>query len=292
MPIFLLILIQAIWTSSYVAMKIAMVSMPIGLVLILRYGIATLVFLAIGSFRGIPQLTKREWLLVIGVGIANYSLSPFLQLKSLTLTNVIDVSVLVSTEPILTALIASLILRERLTWDLVTVFLISTVGVLLMSGIPLQATAIPMSPVRLVGNLLFILALCCEGANSVTGRHLTMRHSPLTLVAWMHAAGFAANLLFNFRTFSSLPAISLNGWLAILHLGIFCSAVGYGVWYVLVKKIPVSRLALSLFLQPLIGTLFGYFLLKERLSLQTMIGAGLILVSLLVWVIKSSSQKP
>lgn len=286
----LLFILQIIWTSSYVAMKFSLESMPVGTVLIFRYGIASLVFLLFGYFRGVSQFSKRDWLLVIGVGIANYTCSPFFQLKGLALTQVMDVSVMVATEPLITALMASLILREKLTLDLLTVCLISIVGIFIISDVNVALLTSPMTGGRLLGNLLFILALCFEGFNTIVGRSLTQRHKPLTLVAWMHLSGFVTNLLFNFPLLGEIAAKPplVKSWVAVVYLGIFCSAIGYGTWYILVQKVPVIRLSLSLFLQPVIGIFLGCLVMGEDLNQRMLLGAGLILGTLFVWVLKDN----
>ncbi|MBI2083601.1 MAG: EamA family transporter [Deltaproteobacteria bacterium] len=283
----LLLLLQIIWSSSFVAMKFALGDMPVGLVMILRYGIASLCFFLFGAYRGFHSFSKKTWLLVLMVGVITFSLSPFCQLKSLMLTQVIDVSVLVSMEPLITALMASLILKERIGWDLLFVFLVSATGVLILSGITWEGLSGPMTLARLFGNLLFLAALGCEAIYSTTGRYLSQREDPLKVAAWMHLAGFLVNLLIYSPTLREIPSFTeaKSSWTALLFLAIFCSFIGYAGWYLLLKKIPASRLALSLFLQPVIGSLTGYLLLNERFTKQTAIGASLIVFTLLSWIL-------
>lgn len=291
--IFLLVILQIIWSSSYVAMKFAMFGMPVGLVLILRYGIASLCFLLIGAYRGSHSFSKKTWALVCLVGISTFSLSPFCQLMSLRMTQVIDVSVLVSMEPIITALMASLILKERIGWDLLIVFLIAASGVLILSGVTWGGLAGPMTLTRLFGNLLFLAALGCEALYSTTGRYISQRADPLKVAAWMHLAGFLANLLFYFPTLQETSNFSAapSSWFSILFLGILCSFIGYTSWYLLLKRIQASRLALSLFLQPIIGSFTGYLFLNERLTRQTTFGAALIIVTLLAWILMNYKSR-
>ena len=288
-PLLLLILLQAIWTGSYVAMKVALTAMPVGLVLILRIGIATLIFLLMGSFFRKNQFSRRDWLLILFVGIANFSFSPLFQLKSMELTQVIDVSVLVATEPVISALLASLILRERLTWETTLVFIIAAFGVVLLSGVTFEKLLNPVTAPRLLGNLFFLSSLLLEGINSVAGRRLTQRHDPLSIVAWLMGIGFLSNLALHSGSLASIPASlkAPTAWIAVGFLALFCSVVGYGGWYLLVKRYPVSQLALSLFLQPLFGIAYGVLLMGERVTTRTAIGALLVVGPLLIWVIRN-----
>lgn len=286
-----LFLIQLIWASSYTFQKMALVEMPLGLVLILRYGLASLFFLIAGHFSLKEKFTKKEWGLIFLVGVINFAGSPFFQLQSLQLTYAIDAAILVAFEPIITTLLAVLILKEKLAPSTAWAFLVATAGTLLMSTSKGGAQTFQWA--RILGDFIFLGALICEGFNSITSRHLAQKYHPLRLVAWMVFAGFLANLMGNFSllTLKNLKAISLSGWFDVFYLSLFCTCVGYGVWTHLLKKFPVNQVALSLFLQPFLGTLLAVLILKERPDLQTIFGGILILSTLFFWLRKRQTQE-
>lgn len=287
--IFSLIMIQAFWAGSYVAMKFAMMDIPVGLIIIGRYAVAVLIFLSLGFFKGGLRFRLRDWLLMVGIALATFVVSPYCQIKSLGLTQVMDVSILISLEPLVTALVAAFFLKERLSWDLIAVFFVSTIGVLILSGVNFSGVASSgLSAGRLLGNLIFMVSILCEAVYSTGGRHLTQRNlSPLRLVAWIHLLGLVINGAIYFpelKTFN-YGSVSWVSWASVFYLGAFCSGIGYAVWMVLAKKIRVSYLALSLFLQPVFGPLFGFFLMGEKVDSQLILGGGLILLTLIVWTL-------
>ena len=289
--LFFLFLIQLIWASSYVAQKMAVTAMPLGLVLILRYGIATLLFLLAGQLNFKEKFSRKEWLLIFFVGVLNFTGSPFFQLTALTKTVAIDTAILITFEPLVTTLLAILFLKERInrwTW---LAFFAATVGVMIMS---LHRSALGVFQwTRLWGDLIFLCSLLCEATCSTASRHLTQKYSPLKLIAWMTCAGFLANLLANFPLLTSqnLKAIPVAGWLDLFYLALFCSCIGYGVWVSLLKRISVSQLSLSLFLQPILGTFFAVLILNEKLDFKTVLGGMVVLTSLLVWLLFRGFQK-
>ncbi len=285
MPFLFLILLQFIWASSYGVQKLALGEMPLGLVLIFRYGLATLILLLTGQLRFKNRFTPREWGLILFAGIINFAGSPFLQLKSLTLTYAVDVSILVSFEPLLTALVALLFLSEKLKKSTLLTFCVATAGMMVMSW---QSGAASFDWVRLIGDGLFLLALLCEAACSGICKHLTEKENnrPLNIIGWMMLVGFLINLITNgpLLTLEKFKAIQPTGWIIILYLAILCSCIGYGGWVYLMKKIPLNQLALTLFLQPLFGTTIAVLLLDEPLNRQTILGGGIVLSTLLIWV--------
>lgn len=280
----LLILIQTIWSSTYVAMKLAMATMPVGLVLIFRYGIAVAALALLGQFRGL-RFSRRDWAIAIAVGLLNFSLSPYLQLISLTMTRASDVAVIIALEPMATAMLAALVLRERLGRSTIATFCLATIGVCIMSGFQWDGTSL-FGPERLLGNALFFGSLLCEAVYTVTGRRFSQRYDPVRLGAICLAAGAIGNLAANWAllTPEHLAAVSLTAWGAVLYLGLAASAFAYSVWVWLMKRLPVNRVTLSLFLQPVIGGVFGYFVLHESLQWRSLLGAGITLASLGVWL--------
>ena len=292
--ILLLILFQAIWASSYVAMKLALADMPLGLVAILRYGIAALVLLLAAGWRG-WKMRPKDLALLVGVGILDFTLSPYLQLKSLQLTYATDTAVLVAFEPIVTALLAVIVLREHVSRKTLMAFFMATVGVIVMSDVKLKGGDLDISR-RLIGNSFFFLSLMCEAMYSIMSRYTTRRVTPLKVITLMTLAGAITNCGVHYDTITlhNFAHISASGWGAIAFLALGCSVLGYGGWTFLSKRIPVNRMTLSMFIQPIIGGVVANIMLGERPSPRTLIGAAIILASLLFWVLdffRKRSQK-
>lgn len=257
--------------------------MPLGLILVIRFGLASLAFLLLGKLSFKPRFGFKEWGLIFFSGIINFSGSPFFQLSALRLTQATDVSILVSFEPLLTALLAVLFLKERLRPSTLYTFLAATLGVVIMGW---QGGNADFQWQRLLGDSLFLLALLCEGTCSTVGRHLTQKYNPFELIAWMVFAGFLSNLAFNWPllTIQNISHIPLKGWLLAGYLALACTLIGYAGWFYLLKRIEVGKLALSLFFQPLAGVFLACLLLGEKLDLQTALGGTIVLLSLLIWV--------
>ncbi|PIR20381.1 MAG: hypothetical protein COV45_06290 [Deltaproteobacteria bacterium CG11_big_fil_rev_8_21_14_0_20_47_16] len=285
----LLTLMQFFWASSYTAMKLAMTEMPMGLVMILRYGIAGIILLVtscIVTGRRSWRISTQDFMIMLLVGVLNFTLSPFLQLMSLKLTYATDTSVLVAFEPMITALLAVFILKERFSKRTLLSFIVATIGVLIMSDIKPGQDNVGLTS-RLMGNFLFLASVFCEALYSITSRYTTQRTSPLRVIALMTIAGAVTNTIIYSSTLTAenFSRIGSIGWGSILFLAICCSVLGYGAWTFLAKITPVNRLTLSLFLQPLFGSIVAYFTLNEIPTKHTFIGACIVISSLLFWVV-------
>lgn len=286
MTLFWLFLFQLVWSSTYVAMKLAMTGMPLGMVMILRYGIASAAFCAAGFLNFRERFTLREWGLILLVGLLNFTGSPFFQLTSLKLTLASDVAIMVSFEPMVAACLAAWLLKEKMERGTLLTFLIATLGVLILSTS--NGTAGVGAANRLLGNSLFVFSLLFEGLCQVTSRHLVQKYHPFRLTAWMVFAGFLGNAathadLLSLKHLAAIPAL---GWSMVLYLGLICTVMAYGGWAHFLKRIPVGHISLSIFLQPIFGTAIAAAVLGERLTVRGMAGMLIIIVSLLLWIRK------
>ncbi|MFH1262241.1 MAG: DMT family transporter [Pseudomonadota bacterium] len=283
-----LALAQMLWAGSYVAMKYALAEMPVAAVVFLRYGIVSVIFLTYWLFRRPPKFTLRDTLIMGGVGVLDFFLAQVLQVQALKFTQAVDASILVVFEPLLTILLAALVIRERPTRRTWIALPIGMVGMVLLSKgtMTLQAG---INPLRLLGNLLFLLSLAGEATYSVAGKTYARRYGAIHSVAWMMIAGFLVGSIVNFPTISriSYSTLSVRAWLSVLFLAVACSVFSYTLWYWVLKRAQVQQAALSLLLQPFFGALFGFALLGETIGAGTVLGGGLIISSLVWWQVRS-----
>ena len=284
MTLVLLFLMQLGWSASYMFQKQAMIDMPVGLILILRYGIASLAFLLAGQFKLTTKFSAREWALIIFMGILVFSGSPYCQLIALTHTYATDTAILTAFEPLIAASIAAIFLKERIGWKTLAAFFVATFGMIIMSG--WQGTVGSLQVQRMLGDTFFLAALLFEGVGSTVSRYMVRKRNPFELMAWMMFVGFLVNLAcyWPLLTPTNIVAVGIKSWGATLYLALICSALSYSGWTYLLKKIPVNQLALSTFLQPICGTFLAHYFINEPLDEKTLLGGGLILSSLLLWL--------
>ena len=269
-------------------MKVAGEEMPVGLIVVLRYGLAALVLLAATPWNGLPRLERRDWLLVVALGTLNFTLAPTLQISGLKYTQSIDVSILIALEPTITVALAALALRDRPSGATIWALLLGTVGMLILSGVGFAGQVAGASN-RLLGNSLFTVSLLCEAAVTVAGGRLAVRYAPSQAVLAMKAAGFVAAAIFFGPVVVSAEfgAYSWKAWASVVYLAVLPSALAYTVWYRVIKVVPVSHVALSLFVQPIVGTVIGYTFLDETIGIETVVGALLVCASLAWWQARS-----
>ena len=286
-----LFLVQFSWTGSYVAMKWAGDEMPVGVVVFLRYGGASLGFLVGNLFTGRPRWHRSDLGLLALLGALTFALAPTLQIASLRYTQAIDVSILIALEPMLTALAAALLLKEHISRRTALALVAGTAGMFLLSGVGLPSGA-GLAAGRLLGNLMFFASLLFEVAVTVSGRRLAYRYRPSDAVQAMMLAGcLTAGLVYAGPIAAmDFAAPSLRAWGSIVYLVVGPSIFSCTLWYHILREVPANRVALSLFFQPLIGTFLGYFLLHETIGVGTLLGGTLVCGGLAWWQIRDGGE--
>lgn len=276
---------QTVWAGSYVAMQAAVGELPVGAVVALRYGLASLGFLVLFAFRGFPRVSRGDGLLIAALGAVNFTVSPSLQLWALQYTRAMDVAILVALEPVVTVLMAALVLRESVSFRTVFAGFLGLAGALVLSGVGLNAAGVGEAGAdRLLGNLLFLTSIVCEASVTTAGARLARRYDPLAAMGLLKGAGFLAALVVYAGVWHdvSLSEISGGAWGALLYLAWAASLVSYTVWYAAIREAPVSRVAVTLFLQPVVGALLGWWIAGEAFTRGTVVGGALILAAFAV----------
>ena len=87
-----------------------------------------------------------------------------------------------------------------------------------------------------------------------------------------------------------IPQLGLT-WTSLLFLGILGSGVAFIMLYYLIHEIGPTRTSMVTYLFPLGGVILGVVFLNEELSWQLVVGAALIVLSLLVANLQPQRQQ-
>jgi drug/metabolite transporter (DMT)-like permease len=271
LPVF--VLLGSVWGTSFLFLQIAVPTMgPIPTAWV-RVTLAALCLLPIVLWRHQGLELIRLYKPMIFMGLLNSGI-PFL-CYSYALQHITTgmASVLNATTPLFTALIAWAWLGERPD-------LARAMGLLLgLTGIGLLTLR---SPEGLAGGqgwalLACLMATTCYGvASNFNQRHL---HAvpPLVSAAGSQAGASLGLLLPAYWTWPATPP-SLQAWLALAALAVFCTALAYLWFFWLMARIGAARTSTVIFLVPVVATTLGVVLLDEPLSAWMVGCAALILL--------------
>ncbi len=222
---------------------------------------------------------KVEWVSLLTIGLISFTLAPLLQTSGLASSQAVDSVIIVAMEPVIAVVLAWLILKERLGERLAVCLAVSTSGFALLSMAgPVRAEVAAWSHWQ--ANVIILLSVAGEGVFSIAGRKLLDRGRPAFGVFGTGICIGAAVLTLVLLATDGLPdprQLSGLAWFGAFWMGALGTTLGYAWWLKLLETEKVGTLVISLFLQPVAGSIAGMAYLGETLSRLQWVGAALIL---------------
>ncbi|MFV0457735.1 MAG: DMT family transporter [Actinomycetales bacterium] len=114
----------------------------------------------------------------------------------------------------------------------------------------------------------------------------------LHLTGWLFLLG-GLTLLPATLLFEGLPTdLSTRNWLGYAYLVIFGGIVSYALWFWALRRLTASAVTFLGLLNPVAAALIGWVLLDQRLSTGQLIGAALVVVSVLLGQVTAMTRSP
>jgi drug/metabolite transporter (DMT)-like permease len=275
------ILLGAIWSSSFMWIKIALQEVGPNMLVAFR-ALFGLLFGIVVIFVQRVQWPRsfRAWFPLLLLGFTNVAIPFFLISWGEQSIDSAVASILDATVPLFTILIAHYLLHDdKITLPKVLGLLIGFAGVVVLMSKDLLSA----STNSLLGQGAVILASAFYAVSSVYVRKTTEDTPPILRSAIPLISASAAMWLatFLFEQPIEMPQLGLT-WVALLWLGIFGSGLAFVMAYYLIHEIGPTRTTMVTYLFPLGGVILGVTFLDEQLTWQLVTGAILIIMSLAV----------
>ena len=280
------------WAAVYSAYKLIGTDLSTGGIVTLRFGLAALFLLFAWPWLPGPTPRGRDFVMSCVMGLVLFVLGQRLQVYGNQIGTAGNSAVLMGFEPIVTSVAAALFLRERIGPRRWAGLGLGLCGVALLHGVWRR----DFRWAGVTASLIFLSSFVCEAAYSVMGKPIVMRAGVMRMLAISLVVGTLANLLIDGPvTFQAALVLRAQGWILLLALALICTAIGYTLWFVVIRECPVNVAALTVFAQSVFGIALAAFWLHEQLQWGQLLGS-LAIVAGLVWglsrQITTSSAKP
>ena len=278
-PIFVLIAAMIIWSSSFIALKIAFIAYSPLSAIWLRMFLATLMFALI--FRFIPKgrYEKGDIRLLLAMSFMEPCLYFMCEAYALTFTSAGQAGMITAMLPLFVAVAAFLFLGEKVGVLQLVGLVLALVGVVIITLKGQQDSVNASRPV--LGNSLEVLAMCWATGYTILVKKLSARYHPLFLIGVQSTVGmvfFAPAFFFSidgffshFFTFSTA---------AIAYLGIVVTVGGYGLYTYGISRLPASQASAYTNLIPVFTVLMSWAFLGEQFTRSQIGGAVLVFLGI------------
>jgi len=184
-------------------------------------------------------------------------------------------------------LLAAIVLKDNPGIQRILGMLISFAGIVLIAGQP-----------SLSGQLYAILLTAAGAMMWAVGQVMVKRlenpPSGFVLTAWIGVFSgpqmILGSFIFEDSQFESLANASWIGWGVILYLALIMTVLGYGIWYHVLARNPVSKVMPVMLLLPVFTIASSMLFLGEQPSFMIFMGAAVVIGGVSMIVITKDSK--
>lgn len=294
-PHLALLAAMCVWSTSYVALRVALTELSPLVVMAARMFAASVVFMPIwpGLYRALRRQGHLPALLLMA--LCEPCLYFLFETHALRLTTASQAGMVISLLPLMVACLAWLALGEQVAARVWLGFVLAVSGVVWLS---LAAAPLHNAVDPLLGNGLEAAAILCASLYTVIARRLSPLYSPMQITAAQSGLGMIFFCLLLLAFPGKTEPISLGvdlppwaAWASVLYLGGFVTFGGYGLYNYGVSRLSAGQAAAYTNLVPVITLAFGVLLLREVFLPTQYLASALVIAGVLLsqWQIRGRS---
>ncbi|HET7887973.1 MAG TPA: DMT family transporter [Bradyrhizobium sp.] len=269
-----------LWSFAFVAGKTAVTYCPPLMLLAARFSLAGVLILGITALRGERwSLSLRDTLVFALIGVANNALYLGLGYTGLQSVSAGIGGLIVSANPVFTAVFAALLLNEQLTWRKITGLVLGLFGVglivwhrLAIGTDSLHGILFTFASLAsiVVGTILFKL-LAPKGSLWV-GNGVQNLAAGIVLIPFAFTLSSVSEIVPNMQLLGSFAFLTLGG-----------SVLAYVIWFHLLRVCGATAASAYHFLMPPLAMVFAWLVLGEHVALRDL--AGIVPVAMGIYLV-------
>ena len=190
-----------------------------------------------------------------------------------------NASVLTLTIPVLTAIMAVVLLGESMTLVRWLSFALAICGVLMVSDIDWRSVEL-FRGTYLLGNLLLFASCLGSAFYNTYSKKLLETFNPVELVVYTFlVAGIELLILMLILeplNLGQLLSLGLGVWTTLLTIALFSLSISMLLFFWVIDKIDVTQASLSIYLLPVFGVLLSTVFVGETITKQLVFGGLLV----------------
>jgi drug/metabolite transporter (DMT)-like permease len=263
--------VVVLWASAFPAISVASPELgPIGLSFA-RLVVAALALLILSPFLGVRLPQAKHLGLIAACAFFGMTAYQLLLNTGELFVPAGTSSIIVAAAPLVSAAIAAVAFKEKLSAIRIAGSILAIGGVLVVclarAGLSLNA-----------GVWIVALAMIVQGIYHPLSRTLLRSYTALEVATYGMIAGTIMTIPFVPFGWSSLVSADAPAWLAAVYLGLLPSALGFVLWGYAVARMPVVTSTSLLYLVPVVAVVISFFWLGEIPIASELVGGGIVIV--------------
>lgn len=255
-------------------------------IMLLR-GLFSSVMMVIFLFIKDKSLLKINWKdlwMFLGTGVISLTFFSLCYFKTILESGASIAVILLYTSPIFVLLMSVILFKEKITVHKITALIMTFAGCILVAGIIGGG-----SHLSLKGLFIGLCAGFGYALYSIFSRYALEKYNSLTVTFYTFV--FSSVSILPFCSPAEIPAV-MTGKSILLALGIalICTVLPYILYTFGLSGLETGKAAIVVTVEPLVGTLVGFFIWKEEFSLQKILGIILIFAAVVLLNLKSKDK--
>ena len=231
-----------------------------------------LVFFLIVTGQKIPfKKIKREVPLLLASGIA-MGINWILLFEAYKYTTVSVATLSYYFAPVIVTVVCPILFKEKLTVKQIICFIMSTVGLVMITGVADSGGESNMKGIMFGLGAAFFYAsvvLFNKFIRNVDGIHRTFLQFIAAILVLLPYVIFTSGI--------TLGDMNSKGWVNLLIVGLIHTGITYCMYFSSLKELPGQKAAILSYIDPLVAVVISVTVLGETMTLWQIIGGALIL---------------
>tara|TARA_B100000787_G_scaffold152801_1_gene126683 strand:+ start:1257 stop:2141 length:885 start_codon:yes stop_codon:yes gene_type:complete len=247
---------------------------PFGFILLRVLG-ASLLFWFFHSILSNEKIDKKDWPRIALCGLFGVAMNQLLFFAGLNITTPINAAIIMTSNPILVIIAASIILHNVITRQKIIGLALGIIGALL---IILFNADFSFDATTWQGDVMILMNAASYGVYLVIVKPLMTKYQPLTIIKWVFTFGLIYVLPFGVYDFMAIEwsTFTTTIWLETAFVVICTTFLAYLLNLFALKKLQPATVSTYIYTQPILASLFAIAMGKDELSLVKIVGAILI----------------
>jgi len=280
LPVLSLLTAMLLWSSSFIALKIAFTGYQPMIVILGRMLVGSFCFLFFYRQLRRVRIVKKDLKYLLAMAVCEPCIYFIFEAKALQYTSASQAGLITAILPLMVAVGAALFLKETVSARTMVGFGVAIGGACWLS---LTGEETASAPNPLLGNFLEFLAMAAASGYTLLLKHLSSRYSAVFLTA---VQSWVGTVFFSF--FLLHPDIGIpHEWhaapaLAVIYLGSFVTLGAYLAYNYGVSKIPASQASAYINLIPVFTVILGFIILGDRFTIPQCFATVLVLAGVYI----------
>ena len=216
---------------------------------------AALLFWTASLFIPRERVSRRDIVLLFFASLFGIQLNQMLFLWGLSLTSPIDTSIIATIVPVLTMVLATLFLREPITWLKAGGVFLGCAGAVILVLASQHGTNHTSS---IEGDILCIVSAISYATYLTAFRDVIVRYSPVTVMKWMFLFAAVVAVVIYYRPLVEVDyaGLTLRTWGGIAFVVVGATFLSYLMVPIAQRYLRPTVVSMYNYVQPLVAVLF------------------------------------